>query len=408
MKIKTLFFIAYRWLVTRQRLTAVSIISWIAILGMVVSSAAIVILLSAFNGIEKMIENLYSSFDQEVVLRSVTGRKMERSKAKAYQLFGKGLNGVQNSSIFCQERVILRNKKKWSNAELWAVEPSFLDMAEINSPQHLINGKLGIPSATVIGVGLANRLMMQSMNDEQQLLILYYPKHNKKIRFNQTPFYQRSLRVSGAIDFNKEVNDNVLLMPLSEVDTYNNNKVTGVLFSTTNATRKRVKEELLKRFRGEVRVTTNLEKNALIFKTSRSEKIVVLIILFFFFVLSLFNLTASITMMYIEKTSSITSLFSIGLGRPDIRNVYFLLGSKIVFIGVSWGVLLGSILVETHQLYGIIRLPGSPNFFPSHFSWIQTLGVISVLMFLGIIVAYLTSTALIKPKRKETNDLIFP
>ena len=95
-----------------RKLTAVSIISWIAILGMIVSSASIVILLSAFNGIEQMIEKLYSSFDQEVVVTPSHGRKMEKSKAISYQNFILKQEGVQNTSLYIQERVIVRNKKK--------------------------------------------------------------------------------------------------------------------------------------------------------------------------------------------------------------------------------------------------------------------------------------------------------
>ena len=406
MKFKQLFFIAFRWLVARRKMTAVSVISWIAVLGMIVSSSAIVILLSAFNGIEKMIEELYSSFDQEVVVRSSTGRKMDSKKAEIYQIFGKKLSGVKNTSLFIQERVILRNKKKWSNAEMWAVEPSFISMAEIHSNQHLINGVIDSPKATFIGVGLANRLMMQSMNEARQPLMLYYPKHDKKIRFNQTPFYQRSLMVSGAFDFNREVNDNVLLMPLSSVASYNNNQVSGVLFSTSRSQRNTIKERLLERFPGEIQVLTNLEKNALIFKTSRSEKLIVLIILLFVFVLSLFNLSASITMTFIEKKAGTSTLFSIGLSKVNLRNVYFLLGSIIVLIGVLCGVLFGVLLVELHQRFGLIHLPGSAVFFPSGFSWIQTLEVFVLLILLGISVAFVTATALIKPYGKETGDLM--
>lgn len=113
MKQTTLIYLASRFLVARQKMTAVTIISWIAVLGMVISSAAIVILLSAFNGIEGMIEALYSSFDQEVVVRSKSGRKMDMETAKIYQDFGRSIEGVENSSIFLQERVILRNKKKY-------------------------------------------------------------------------------------------------------------------------------------------------------------------------------------------------------------------------------------------------------------------------------------------------------
>ncbi|MFM2037180.1 MAG: hypothetical protein RL432_119 [Bacteroidota bacterium] len=392
-------------LVSRQKMTAVSIISWIAVAGMLISAAAMVILLSAFNGIEGMIEELYSSFDQEVVVRSQSGRKMDLEKAKEYQRYGTDLKGVLNSSLFVQERVILRNKKKWSNAELWATEPSFLQMSEINTKKHLINGSLKNGNTALIGVGLANRLTLQSMNQQQQPVVLYFPKQNKKVRFGSVPFHQRVLSLSGAIDFNKEVNDNVLLVPLDWVKTLNNQQVSGVLFSTTAQHKNEVKQTLIRKFPGQIEVLTNLEKNALIFKTSRSEKLIVLIILLFVFILSLFNLAASITMSFLEKKASSITLHSLGVSRVNLRNLYFVLGAFIVVLGVFLGLLLGGTLVAIHETIGIIRLPGSRDYFPSSFSWVQTAEVMLVLLFLGSTVAFLTATYLVKPALKESRSL---
>jgi lipoprotein-releasing system permease protein len=405
-KLRTLFFIALRLLISRQKMTAVSVISWIAVIGMVISTAAMVILLSAFNGIEGMIEELYSSFDQEVVVRSLSGRTMDVEKAKEYQVYGNSIRGVKNSSLFLQERVILRNKKKWSNAELWATQPSFMNMSEMNSKKHLINGALKSGNTGLIGVGLANRLMLQSMNQEEQPVVLYFPKQNKKVRFGTAPFYQRTISLSGAFDFNKEVNDNVLLVPLEWVYSFSQKEVSGVLFSTVPQNRNEVKNALSNKFSGQIEVLTNLEKNALIFKTSRSEKLIVLIILIFVFILSLFNLAASITMTFLEKKGSSITLYSLGMSRINLRNLYFLLGAIIVASGVFLGLLLGSFLVEIHERFGIIRMPGSIGFFPSDFSWTQTAQVMLLLIFLGTTIAFLTATYLIKPSLKERGSLI--
>lgn len=406
MKGKTLCFLAFRLLMSGRKLTAVSIISWIAILGMIVSSASIVILLSAFNGIEQMIEKLYSSFDQEVVVTPSHGRKMEKSKAISYQNFILKQEGVQNTSLYIQERVIVRNKKKWSNAELWAVTPAFYGMAEIKSGGHLVNGRFEGNAPSLIGVGLANRLMMESMNQEAKTIVLYYPKQNKKIKFGQSPFYQKPIRINGALEFNKEVNDNVLLLPLGLVDKYYENHVSGILVSTKSDWRNKVKQAISSKFPGEIEVTTNLEKNQLIFKTSRSEKLIVVIILLFVFVLSLFNLAASITMTFIEKKKGLLTLYGLGLSSYDLRNLFLLLGGIVVFIGVGIGVTLGTTVIAIHENLGIIRLPNSEVFFPTQFSWTQ-IGLISILLlFLGTLVAWLTATFLIKPGRKEPEDFI--
>ena len=140
MKPRTVFFLAKRFLISRQKKTAVSVISWIAVLGMLVSSAAMVILLSAFNGIEGMIEGMYTAFDQEVTMTPKNGSKISVDSLRKVLSLTKNIEGVNAQSMFIQERIIIRKEKKWANAELWAVEPSFFEMANVNALEHLING----------------------------------------------------------------------------------------------------------------------------------------------------------------------------------------------------------------------------------------------------------------------------
>ena len=156
MKPVTVFFLAKRFLISRQKKTAVSVISWIAVLGMLVSSAAMVILLSAFNGIEGMIEGMYTAFDQEVTMTPKNGSKISADSLRKVLSLTKNIEGVNAQSMFIQERIIIRKEKKWANAELWAVEPSFFEMANVNTPEHLINGNpLTGSGQALMGVGLA-------------------------------------------------------------------------------------------------------------------------------------------------------------------------------------------------------------------------------------------------------------
>lgn len=385
-----------------KKFTAVSVISWIAILGMLVSSAAIVILLSAFNGIEKMIEELYSSFDQEIVVTPLNGRKMIRSEAAKIQQQINKISGVENTTQYVQERVIVRNKKKWSNAELWAVDSVFYHMANIKDEKHLINGHLNGVNSIFLGVGLANRLMIRSMEFTSQPIVLYFPKQDKKIKFGQTPFYQQVLSVDGAIEYNKEVNDNVLLLPLGTVEKYIENRVSGILVSTIPSRKNEIKQEIQAKFPKTVEVKTNLEKNDLIFKTSRSEKLIVIFILLFVFILSLFNLAAAITMTFIEKKNGVISLFTLGMSSFDIRRLYFILGSLVVVIGVGTGIIVGIAVVSVHESIGLMRLPGAATFFPSRISYSQVTFFAILLFLLGTVVSWATSTFLVKPRRKAS------
>ena len=401
MKLNPVFFIAKRLLLSRQKKTAVSVISWIAVLGMLVSSAAMVILLSAFNGIEGMIEGLYTEFDQEIIVRPSSGKKIPTEALSKIIAFSRQIDGVSGTSLFIQDRVMLRKKKKWSNAELWAVEPSFYQMSGINSPNHLVNGKpLSGQGKSLIGVALANKLGLHSMDFNPETVVLYIPRQDRKIRIGKSPFFQEVLPVVGAVDYNKEVNEQVLITDLTFAQDYFNKEVSGLLIATVEARRNTIKEILSERFSSGFIIETNLEKNALIFKTSRSEKLIVILILVFIFTLSLFNLSASLTMTFLEKKPQFTTMYSLGMSSKDLNRVFLILGMIIVVLGVIIGLSLGAVLVGIHERFHLITIPGTLKAFPSEFDALQLFMLMILLFTLGFLATRLTTSFLMNSNRK--------
>ena len=401
MKLLTVFFIAKRLLISRQKKTAVSVISWIAVLGMLVSAAAMVILLSAFNGIEGMIEGLYTEFDQEIIVRPRESKKINPDSLKQLVYFSEHLQGVERTSLFIQERIILRKKKKWANAELWAVEPSFNEMAKVHTREHLINGNpMNNENQSLIGVGLANKLGLRSMELTPESAILYIPRQDRKIRIGKSPFFQQNITVVGAIDYNKEVNDQVLLVSLNFAKGYFNDEVSGLLIQTNINNRSAINTTLNNKFGKLFTIKTNLEKNELIFKTSKSEKLIVVIILVFVFILSLFNLSASLTMTFLEKKAQLSTMYSLGLSAVDIKRVFIVLGLIIVGFGVLMGLGLGSLLVFLHEQLHLITIPGTLNVFPSKFDVFQVLALLVLLISLGFVATFVTTSFLMKSSEK--------
>ena len=400
MKLKAIFFFANRLLFSKQKKTAISIMSWIAVLGMLVSSAAMVILLSVFNGIEGMIEGLYTEFDQEVMITPKGSKKMHLDSFQVVLNQTNKIAEIKNVSLFIQDRVILRKKKKWANAELWAVEPVFCAMANLYDSTHLINGTPNhLQTDAYIGVGLANKLALRSMNEEAEQLVIYLPRQDRKIRIGKNPFFQSTIQISGALDYNAELNEQTLVAPYEGIKDYFDGKVSGVLVSTSNENRAAVAERLKKYLSRNFLIQTNLEKNALIFKTSKSEKLVMILILVFVFILSLFNLSASLTMIYLEKTPQFNMMASLGMNETDLKHIFASLGFIIVAIGVLTGALLGCIIVGLHEWLALIKIPGSLKAFPSALLPTQVLVSVLLLVLLGISATWGTTSFLMRTRR---------
>jgi len=274
-------------------------------------------------------------------------------------------------------------------------------MSGINKPNHLVNGKpLDGAGKSLIGVALANKLGLHSMDFNPETVVLYIPRQDRKIRIGKSPFFQEVLSVAGAVDYNKEVNEQVLVTDLTFAQGYFNNEVSGLLIATTEARRNTIKDLLSERFPKGYIIETNLEKNALIFKTSRSEKLIVIIILVFIFILSLFNLSASLTMTFLEKKPQFTTMYSLGMSSKDLNRVFLTLGMIIVALGVVIGLSLGAVLVGMHERFHLITIPGTLKAFPSEFDALQVFMLMILLFTLGFLATRLTTSFLMNSDRK--------
>lgn len=371
---------------------------------MTVTSCALIILLSAFNGIEKMIEGLYSEFDQEIIVNPAIGKTTSRKEFDQILKYCNNTPEINATSFYMEERILLRKKKKWVNAQMIGVESSFYAMSEMDKSEHLINGKR-FPSKMnygLIGIGLAQKLGLKSMESNLENVILYAPKQNLKIRFGKNPFYQENVSISGVINYNKETNDEVFVMDLNFAQDFMNKEdlVTGMFISTSVSNREKIKEELNQKFKRDFQIKSNIEKNEIIFKTSKSEKLIVTCILIFVFILSLFNLVASLTMLHLEKRNSIHVLVSMGFRKIDIMALYLYEGVLITVFGIVAGIFLGSILVLLHEKLGLIYIPGSQKPFPVFYSLPQV-GLISFLLIcLSFLVTFVTSRFIVNSLKK--------
>ena len=92
----------------------INLITRISVIGIAAITAALIILLSAFNGIEVMIEKLYSEYDADIIIRAKVGKTFSENRIVLGDL--KNLEGVMNVSRALEEVVILKHEKKWSNA----------------------------------------------------------------------------------------------------------------------------------------------------------------------------------------------------------------------------------------------------------------------------------------------------
>jgi lipoprotein-releasing system permease protein len=395
----------------------INLITRISVIGITLITAALVILLSAFNGIEGMIEKLYSDFDPDLTIRSASGKTFPSETISLDEI--QKIEGVHLTSRAIEEVIVIKHEKKWVNASMIAVDSSFLEMSGLtvrSSNGNYIHMVDGFPALTsedltfgIIGATLLDKLggYIPEKTGFEQVLI-YAPKRDAKVRIGSNPFNTRSLNISGRMNFNREVNAEQLVVPIdfgAEILNYDSDVTAIYLDVAEKYSNEEVKERVMAKLGPGFIVKTSYEKNELIFKTSKSEKLIVIVILVFIFILAAFNLVASLTMLFVEKKDNISTMIAYGANYRMIFRIFFFEGLLICAKGIFFGMALGYAIC-TLQIYGnLLEMPntgGEP--FPVLISWIDGLLILLLVSTLSFIFSFWPVKYLMK---RNFDDLKF-
>jgi lipoprotein-releasing system permease protein len=398
--INTPLYIAKRYLWSKGKRNIVTLISRISLFGVLIITAALVVLLSAFNGIEKMIEQLYSEFDPPITIQHVQRKTFFENEIDLRRI--KSISGIKSVSRQVEEVVVLRHEQKWINAKLYGVEKSFLSDCHIQ--KHLLGGigqnAFSDGRFAFVGAELMQNLKLSIGSSAVDELLIYAPKRNVKIRLGKAPFHSARLPIDGAVNFNQEVNATALMWDFqSASNLLGYDREISKLYLTLKPGYDA--QEVKAKVQQVIGITTfavrtNLEKNELIFRTSKSERLVVFIILLFVFILAAFNLVASLTMLYVEKKDSVKLLSAIGMTKNDLFNIFFYEGLLISGVGIFFGLIVGYLVCFLQLKSEILIIPGANIPFPIVCSFTDFILILSSVSALSFLFSYFPVRLIVK------------
>ena len=348
-----------------------------------------------------MIEKLYSDFDTDITIRSNIGKTFPEDLIDYASI--QKTSGVVNYSKAIEEIVVIKHEKKFINASLVGVDSSFLKIARMKN--HMVDGNPFIEqnnkSFGLIGATLLDNLggyIPENIGYEQ--VIIYVPKRDSKVRIGSNPFNTKLIDISGRMNFNREVNADKLVIPIKlakDILNYQND-ITAVYVDVDPSFKNEdVKANLIEILGSNFSVKTNYEKNELIYKTSKSEKIIVLIILLFIFILAAFNLIASLTMLFVEKKENIQTMISYGANKKTIFNIFFFEGLLISGKGILIGLFLGYGVCLLQLKSALLTMPNSGGeAFPINITISDGILILFLVSLLSLLFSYLPVRFLVK------------
>ena len=82
------FLFAWRYFKAKKSTNAINIISWISIGAIIIGTAALILMLGVFNGLEGLVKSLYSSFYSEMNISAAHGKTITVTNDQLQKLKG--------------------------------------------------------------------------------------------------------------------------------------------------------------------------------------------------------------------------------------------------------------------------------------------------------------------------------
>lgn len=362
------FLIAHRYLFAKKSQNIINIISVISALGIMVGTAALIIVLSVFNGLNNFVGSLFGSFDPDLKIVPVEGKTFDADSAYVAQLVD--IEGVAAVSAVLADNALLRYGEKQMPAMVMGVDDQYSRVTDIDSI--IYNGTFNVGLWKVnncaLGAILANQLGI-NLQYSSDKLILYSPKRtgNINMAMPEQSFVQQSANVTGIFAVQQiDYDSNYAIVGLQQAKDlfcYTADEVSALCVRVEpSANADRVKALIAAASPETVCVKDKWEQHESFFKMMEVEKLMAFLILAFIIVIAAFNIIGSLSMLIFEKKESIFILKSMGASKSLVTKVFLFEGWLVSIGGVLIGLVIGAVLVLLQQHYGFISFSDAENY----------------------------------------------
>ena len=356
-------------------------------LGVGIGAMALVVVLSAFNGLEKLVGSMYSSFQPDIRIELKEGKTFHLDSLPAEQI--RAIEGVKFLSPSIEETILLKYKEAQYFVTAKGVTDEFLDMSGLDSMIYdgTLKLKEGNVNFMVLGYGVADQLNV-FLNHVFEPIKTYAAKRDATVSTQIHEAFNTDLIYPSAIfTINPEFDYQYVVMPydytsklLQQKDRVSSYEI-GI---EDDENAEKVAELIQSKIPIQYKVKTRYQLNELLYKTNQTEKWITFFILTFILGIASFNMLGSLTVLILEKKKDLHTLSAMGFTRSAMKKTFQLEGMLISIIGGGGGIAVGLILCLIQQNVGLLKLQegGVSPYYPIE---IQLLDIISVVLIVAVI-----------------------
>ncbi|MEJ8804328.1 ABC transporter permease [Pontibacter sp. H249] len=393
------FLIAKRYFFSRKKRNIISIISNIAMIGVAVGSAALIIVLSVFNGLEDLIRKIYSSFDPDLKITVVEGKSFETDTEFMNRI--RNMPGVVVVSEVIEDNALLRYNDKQMVVKVKGVSENFFQQNDI--PQSIVEGHSELiyndTYHALIGRGVQYQLSIRPNNQFVPLQFLY----PRNVKFNplnpEGSFNSLNITPGGIFAIERQYDDAYVFVPLNfaeELLEYGRRRTALEIKVDQGYKVEQVKRSLQELLGAEFKVLNSDEQHTSLLRAVKVEKLFVFITFAFILFIASLNIFFSLSMLVIDKKKDIAILASMGATANTIRNIFLLEGALVALIGAAYGLTLGMLICNLQQAFGLVSMGMATSVVEAYPVKME----IEDFIFTGLAIIVITLLVSIRPARK--------
>ncbi|MDR1545056.1 MAG: ABC transporter permease [Prevotellaceae bacterium] len=355
-----IFFIAFRYLFSKKKQNVINLISIISVIGVVVSSAALVCVLSVFNGFADMITDSFSAFEPEIKITAKEGKVFDCSEILPQ--ISENQNVAKISQVLA-DNALVGYAGNQTPVILKGVDRNYQQIFEVDSLMITGEWRLYDFDFDVAAVGYGLAAMLGLGVDYVTPVDIYAPRREGKINIIRpdAAFKRGQFFVCGEFSvMQSQYDDNMLMMPIEfvrQMYDYDTLIVSSLELKLLNINNLSSTEKQLQKIAGEnFSVENRAEQQKDYYKIIRIERFLVFLILIFILFIAICNIISSLSMLLIEKKENIEIFRNLGARETIIKRVFITVGWLMSVIGCISGVLLGLAVCILQQKFGFLKM----------------------------------------------------
>jgi lipoprotein-releasing system permease protein len=389
------FTFAWRYFKAKKSTNAVNIIAWVSVTAIVIGTASLIIILSAFNGFESLVKSLYSSFYTDLRVVPAKGKVLTLDERKFGALAD--LPGILAVSRVAEERALLQNGEYQAIVQVKGVDANYTRVAGVHDK--LIRGRFSIGSAEeprmVMGSGIENAIGVLSDRTLMPVTI-YLPRKGMASLDNPLEsLSQGFVQPSGSFAIQSEFDNKYVITNLDFIRQYLNygpDEYSALEISLADpGDEQAVKEAMSSMLGDNYRVLNKYEQNPGLYTTIRLEKWAIFAIFSLILVVAAFNMIGALSMLVLEKKKDIQVLQAMGADRGLVRRIFLAEGLLLAVLGVAGGMLVALLLYYLQITYKLVPIQGQSfliDYYPVKLVFWDFLLVIATVLLIGLLASW--------------------